>query len=424
MEDKTEKINIIFKSLSDFFDSLNFNETWSIILASAVICIGIIIGAIVINIISSKILVKLISRLVKKTSTNWDDVIFKRGVFNRLSRLVPALFVFLTISLAFPLYESISDFIKRLAVAYMIIIVISVLEALISSVDDIYKKHEVSKRRPITGYLQILKIFLFIMGIGLVITTILNKSPIALLSGIGALSAVLLLVFKDSILGFVASIQLTANNMVRIGDWIEMPQYGADGDVIDVTLQSVKVQNWDKTITTIPIYSLVSGSFKNWRGMSESGGRRIKRSINIDIGSIKFCSKEMIANFKKFRHISEYISSKEKEIGEYNKDFKVDEAFLVNGRHLTNIGTFRAYLEGYLRNHPKISKDMTFLIRQLPAVSDGLPIEIYVFCSDTAWVNYEGIQADIFDHIFAVIPEFELRVFQNPSGADLKNIKC
>lgn len=414
----------MYDFINDLFHSLKLDESLSSILTSAVICVGIIIAAIVLNLVSGKVLVKLIKKIVKKTSISWDDVVFRRGVFNRLSRLVPALLVFLTCHLAFPDYEILSAFIERAAVAYMIIVVISVLEALISSVDDIYKKHEVSKRRPITGYLQILKIFLFIMGIGLVVTTILNKSPIALLSGIGALSAVLLLVFKDSIMGFVASIQLTANNMVRIGDWIEMPKFGADGDVTDVTLQSIKVQNWDKTITTIPIYSLVSGSFKNWRGMSESGGRRIKRSLNIDINSIKFCTEEMLKNFSKFKSISEYIAGKEKEIGEYNSGFTVDKAFLVNGRHLTNIGTFRAYLEGYLRNHPKIHKDMTFLIRQLPVTAEGLPMEIYVFCNDTAWVSYEGIQADIFDHIFAVIPEFELRVFQKPSGADLKEIKC
>ena len=332
--------------LSKFLRGLNFNETFSTIAASVVICLAIILLALLINLISKKILVRLIHKLVKKTKTTWDDVIVEKGVFNRLSRIIPAVFIFFTCALAFPAGKVIDgvisqfaavDFIKRISSAYMIIVVISVLDALLTAVNDIYRKHEISKRRPITGYLQVVKIFLFIVGFGLIITTLLNKSPVVLLSGIGALSAVILLVFKDSIMGFVASVQLTANNLVRIGDWIEMPKYGADGDVIDVTLQSIKVQNWDKTITTIPIYSLVSGSFKNWRGMNESGGRRIKRSIRIDMTSIEFCTKETLGKFKKFCHISEYISRKEKEIGDFNKEFKIDEAFLINGRHLTQV---------------------------------------------------------------------------------------
>jgi miniconductance mechanosensitive channel len=254
----------------------------------------------------------------------------------------------------------------------------------------------------------------------IVLSILIGESPTVLLGGLGAMTAVLLLIFKDSILGFVAGIQLSTNNMVVIGDWIDMPKYGADGDVIDITLTTVKVQNWDKTITTIPTYALISDSFKNWRGMSESGGRRIKRSVYIDMTSVKFCTAETIERFRKIQYLSEYIENKTRELDEYNTARGVDNAVLVNGRRMTNLGTFRAYISAYLRNHPKIHQNMTFLVRHLEPTPQGLPIQIYVFSNDQVWANYEAIQADIFDHILAVIPEFDLRVFQYPAGADLR----
>jgi miniconductance mechanosensitive channel len=232
-----------------------------------------------------------------------------------------------------------------------------------------------------------------------------------------------MLIFKDSILGLVAGIQLSTNQMLHIGDWIEMPKYGADGDVIDISLTTLKVQNWDKTITTIPTYALISDYFKNWRGMSESGGRRIKRSINIDVTSIKFCTQEMLDKFKRFKCIREYVERKLEEIDTHNTSEGVDESDLVNGRHLTNIGTFRAYVAAYLRSHPRVHQGMTFLVRHLQPTAEGLPIQIYIFSNDQAWANYEAIQADIFDHILAVVPEFELRVFQNPTGADFQALQ-
>ncbi len=259
-------------------------------------------------------------------------------------------------------------------------------------------------------------------GLVLIVTTILDKSPLGILSGIGALSAVLLLVFRDTILGLVAGVQLSSNAMIHIGDWIEMPKYGADGDVIDVTLQTVKVQNWDKTITTIPIYSLVSDSFKNWRGMSESGGRRIKRAISIDMRTVKFCTLEMIDRFKRYALIGDYVTRRQAEITAHNAERGLDETDLLSSRRMTNLGTFRAYIAAYLRSHPMINKEMTFLIRHLPPGPTGLPIEIYVFSADKVWANYEGIQADIFDHLLAVIPEFELEVFQQPSGSDIERL--
>jgi len=243
-----------------------------------------------------------------------------------------------------------------------------------------------------------------------------------LVGGLGAFSAVLLLVFKDAILGLVAGVQLTANDMLRPGDWISMPKYDADGTVTDITLTTIKVQNWDKTISTVPAYSLFTDSFKNWRGMEESGGRRIKRSINIDMTSVKFCTEPMLEKYKQFQHIIDYVKNTEVEIQKYNSDKRVNTKVVVNGRRQTNIGVFRAYLYAYLQSHPDVRNDMTFLIRQLQPGEYGLPIEIYVFSKVQAWAQYEAIQADIFDHILAVIPEFDLRVFQNPSGGDFKSL--
>jgi miniconductance mechanosensitive channel len=258
---------------------------------------------------------------------------------------------------------------------------------------------------------------------GIFIVSILtDQSPWGILSVLGGFTVVLMLVFKDTILGFVASIQLSGHDMVRVGDWIEMPKYGADGDVIDVTIHTVKVRNWDKTITTIPTYGLVSDAFKNWRGMSESGGRRIKRSMHIDMSSIKFCTDEMLEHFEKFELLKEYLQQKKEELSTYNKEHNVDGSQLINGRRQTNIGVFRAYIVAYLKNNPKIHQAMTFLVRHLEPTPDGLPIQIYVFSNDQAWANYEAIQADIFDHLLAAAPEFDLRVFQNPTGYDFSKI--
>lgn len=408
--------------LIDFFSETGLNEKFSVLFAKIAIVIGILIVAFLANLIAKKVFLRIINKVVEKTKTKWDDIIVERGVLTKLSHLAPALIVFFLIRLAFPERDAVVEIIQRFTIAYMIGVVMLVVNALLNAGHDIYNTYEVSKSRPIKGYVQVIKIFIIIISLILIVTTLLNKSPLGILSGIGALSAVLMLVFKDSILGLVASIQLTANNMVKIGDWIEMPSYGADGDVIEINLQSIKVQNWDKTISSIPIYAFVSNSFKNWRGMQESGGRRIKRSINLDMRSIRFCTAEMVEKFKEIRYLRDYIESKTAEIEEYNKEHEVKPGDLINGRHLTNVGTFRIYLVEYLKNHPKINKEMTFLVRQLPPGKCGLPIEIYVFSNDQAWANYETIQADIFDHVLAVLPAFELKVYQEPSGWDLQQI--
>jgi miniconductance mechanosensitive channel len=413
--------------MSDILMSLmlriGFIEDRAIIATKIIIIIGILILSFVANLIAKKVIIRLIKKLVKRTKTSWDDIVVERGVLTRLSHLAPALVVYFLIRIPFPENDVVIDIIQRIAVAYMIGIVALTLNSILNAAHDIYNTYEVSMTRPIKGYIQVVKVAIIIVALILIVTTILNKSPIGILSGIGALSAVLMLVFKDSILGLVASIQLSANNMVHIGDWIEMPKYGADGDVIEITLQSIKVQNWDKTITSIPIYALVNDSFKNWRGMQESEGRRIKRSINIDMRSIKFCTPGLVEKFRKIRYLKEYMDRKTEEIELYNAEREVSPEDMINGRRLTNVGTFRAYLVEYLRNHPKIHEKMTFLVRQLPPGRDGLPIEIYVFSNDQNWANYEGIQSDIFDHVLAVLPEFELRVYQEPSGWDIQEIK-
>jgi miniconductance mechanosensitive channel len=380
------------------------------------LALGIIILAWLCNYIARKFLLRALSFFIKRSETKWDDALQERRVFSRLSHLAPALVIYFSA----PLFLPVQPLIERLSMAYMILAGLLVLNSFLNAVIDIYRTFEISRQRPIKGYIQVAKIIIFIFVGITMISVLMDRSPWLLLSGLGAMTAVILLIFKDSILGLVASVQLSQNDMVRIGDWIEMPKYGADGDVIDVTLNTVKVQNWDKTITTIPAYALISDSFKNWRGMSESGGRRIKRAIYIDMNSIEFCTKEMLDRFEKYQLIENYIKAKRIEIADYNRDHAVDTSELVNGRNLTNVGTFRAYLAAYLKNHPKIHNDMTFLIRHLTPGQYGLPIEIYVFSNDQIWANYEAIQADIFDHILAVIPKFDLRVFQNPTGSDFR----
>lgn len=372
--------------------------------------------------ITKKVLLKILKKVTKRTSSNWDDILLEKKVFNRLAHLIPALIAHSLIGFVLKDFPQALSFARACINIYMIIMVLLSFDSFLNSLHQIYQTLKISKDRPIMGYIQVVKIIVYFISIIIILSIILDKKPTALFAGLGAMAAVLMLVFKDTILGFTASIQLTANDMVKIGDWISMPSHRADGDVIEVTLNTVKVQNWDKTISTIPTYALVSESFSNWRGMEESGGRRIKRHINIDMKSVKFCSAEMIEKFKKIQYIKNYIEEKEQEITEYNKQNNIDETISVNGRRLTNFGTFRYYLEEYLGDHPNIHNDMTFLVRQMQPSELGIPIEVYVFSKDQAWSNYEKIQSDIFDHILAVIPEFELSVFQNPTGDDFNKL--
>jgi miniconductance mechanosensitive channel len=396
----------------------NISAEWAGHIAGILVGVSIIVISVLSTLFVKRVVVARLNYYIENNTIKWDNAIVEHRVLNRLVHFVPAMTIYL-FAQSFPNY---SEVIQRLSLAYMIIAAIITLIALLDAISDIYLNFEISKVKSITVLIQVLKISVWILGgIGF-IATLLNKSPVLLFSGIGALAAVLSFVFKDTLLGLVASAQLAANDMVRIGDWIEMPKQNADGFVTDITLYTVKVQNWDRTITTIPTYSLISDSFKNWRGMQQSGGRRIKRSIYIDATSIKFCTEEMLERFEKFQYISGYIKQKKEELEKHNKENHVDPTQLVNGRRLTNIGTFRAYIQAYLKNHPGIHSGMIQMARHLTPTEHGLPIEVYAFTNDTAWVKYEAIQADIFDHILAVIPQFDLRLHQIPTGYDLRSI--
>ncbi|MBC8367172.1 mechanosensitive ion channel family protein [bacterium] len=384
--------------------------------------VAIILLAWIVDLLTRRILLVILRRIIRHTKTRWDDALLDRKFLHRVAHLAPALVVSLTAPLVFGGMDTAMLVINKAVSLYIALLGLLAFFSFLDGLLDIYRSYAVSKNRPIKGYLQVVKIIVGIAVSIYIISALMGRSPVVLLGGLGAMTAVLLLIFKDTILGFVASIQLTGNDMIRMGDWISMPQYGADGDVIDLTLTTVKVQNWDKTITTIPTYALVASSFQNWRGMDESGGRRIKRAVNIDMTSIEFCTDEMIDRFRRFRILGDYITGKEKEIAEWNNAQAVSEEALVNGRRMTNVGTFRAYVTEYLRQHPMLKQDMTCMVRQLKPGEDGLPIEIYTFSSDQRWVEYEGIQADIFDHILAVLPQFGLRIFQNPTGADFRKL--
>jgi miniconductance mechanosensitive channel len=380
----------------------------------------IIIIAIISDFILKRVIINIIERVVKKSKTIWDDILLNKKILIRLSHLAPALILFYLLRFVLYDYENIITIIQGAIKVYIVILSLMIIDPLVNGLHNIYQTLPVSKDRSIKGYMQVVKIIIYFIAILLIISILFNKEVAKLLAGLGAIAAILILVFKDTLLGFVASIQLSANNMIKVGDWITMPKHNADGTVTEISLHTVKVQNWDKTIITIPTYALVSDSFTNWKGMEESGGRRIKRSINIDMKSVKFCTQEMVEKFKKIQFLKEYVEEKQAEIELYNKENSIDESVIVNGRRMTNIGTFRKYLESYLEHHPKIHNDMTFMVRQLQPTDKGIPIEIYVFSNDQRWVNYESIQADIFDHIMAVIPEFDLRVFQSPSGDDFQ----
>jgi len=409
----------MFEKFQRWLIDTGVTEGIAVIMIEVIEVLGVAVLAFVANWITKSIILRVVHQAAKRTRTDWDDVLVKRRVFQRMSHLAPALVIYGMASVVFST-ENLIGLAQRGAQVYMLLVGLLVVDALLNSVNDIYQGFEVARRIPITGYLQVVKIVVTVAVIIFCISIVIDEPVFALFAGLGALTAIILLIFKDSILGLVAGIQLVANDMVRPGDWIEIPKYGADGDVVEITLNTVKVQNWDKTITTIPTYTLISDSFKNWRGMSESGGRRIKRSVPIDMGSVKFCSDEMIERFSRIQLLGAYIARKKKELAEYNQKNQIDESVLVNGRRMTNLGTFRAYLVAYLRAHPKVHQDMTFLVRQMPPSETGLPLEIYVFSNDQAWANYEAIQADIFDHILASLPEFELRPFQNPTGDDVR----
>jgi len=375
------------------------------------------------NVVARRWILRAIVAVIRRTQFTWDDRIYEHHVFRRLENVVPALVVHYGVLLVPGLPDTLSALIQRVAIAVIVLVIVLAAGALLTALNDIYSERPEAASRPIKGYLQIVKIFLYIVAVILVISQLVGRSPVFFLSGIGALTAVILLIFRDTILSFVASIQIAMNDMVRIGDWIEMPKYGADGDVIDIALHTVKVQNWDKTITTIPTNALISDSFKNWRGMSEAGGRRIKRALNIDMSSVRFLEPAEIERFGRWELLGDYIETKTEEIQAYNEGRSLPSGVIPHQRRLTNLGTFRAYVVQYLRAHPDAHAGLTLMVRQLDPTAQGLPLQVYVFTRTTAWVAYEGIQSDIFEHLLSVLPEFGLRVFQQPTGTDVQALR-
>jgi len=393
------------------------------ILAMLVLLAGMLVLLVLVDWVIRKVLVNVLTQAAKRSTTRFDDHLVQNGVLIHLARIVPLSLAVPLVSVVFSGFPTWIGAVQRLLDILLIICWTMLIRALLRSLRDHLRTKPRLADKPLDSYLQVANIFLFFIAGVIIFTTLTGKSPWAFLGAMGAASAILMLIFKDTILGFVASIQVSTNDMVRVGDWIEMPKYGADGDVIEINLHTVKVQNWDKTITTIPTYYLISDSFKNWRGMQNAGGRRIKRSINVKISSIRFLTPAEIARLRKIQLLAPYIDERQEEIDRYNAETGADRTMPVNGRNMTNVGLFRQYVLRYVKNHPQIRQDMTLLVRQLQPTEHGLPIELYMFTADTRWAVYEGIMADIFDHVLAAIKYFELEIFEAPASDDVRALR-
>ncbi|HJO18247.1 MAG: mechanosensitive ion channel [Vicinamibacterales bacterium] len=391
------------------------------LLTISVDVVAVLTLAFIADVVAKRIIVRAVVTLAARTSAQWDDAVLQHRVVHRLAHFAPAIVIYHFSVPVLGGYETWSVAIQQGCLLYMLFVAVLVSDGVLNAAVDILSSSELSRSVPLTSIVQVVKLVIYCVAAIAALSLVLGKSPVLLLSGLGAMTAVLMLVFKDPILGFIGGIQLSANQMVAPGDWIEMPAYGADGDVLEVGLTSVKIRNFDNTITTIPTYGLISGSFKNWRGMSESGGRRIKRAIHVDMNSIHFCDDETLVRLAKIPHMAAYLERKQHELVRWKAEHDADANRPSNLRRLTNVGTFRAYIVAYLRNHSMIHQEMTFLVRHLAPSAQGLPIEIYVFSRDTDWVRYEDLQADIFDHILAMAPEFGLSVYQSPSGRDVQD---
>lgn len=380
----------------------------------------IILISLIIHWVFHKVVIKLIEKMTRQSRQTWRKMLFEERLFSRLAFTVQGIILYVQVAVWL---NPGSMFYLTLQTTSLLWITLSITLSLFSMVDVfafLTRNNKSTHNLPIQGLLQAVKLFITIVAVIIVIAVLINRSPLLIISGLGAMTAVLLLVFKDPIMGLVAGIQLSANNMLRLGDWLEMPSYGADGDVIEIGLTTVKVQNWDKTITTIPTYALISDSFKNWQGMSEAGGRRIMRSIYIDVNSVKFMDQKLYDHLLEAKLLAPYLKEKQAEVDSSNQSQQIDMNMKVNGRRLTNLGTLRAYLINYLKNHPDIHQELTMLVRQLAVENHGIPLQIYAFTNTTAWAEYEDIQADIFDHLYAIIDAFDLRIHQSPGSADLQ----
>lgn len=398
--------------------NMNLTEPYSIYVSNGIMLLEVLLAAWLLNLIIRLVIKRVVWQVTKRTRNTWDDIFFENQVFRRLSHIGPAILVY-AFSGAFT-FPWLQLTLERGALVYICICTVWFIDSLLVSVQTIYQHFPAARDRPIKGYLQGIKIVVVIVALIFAVSAILGQRPTMLLGTLGAFTAVLMLIFRDPILGIVAGIQLAGNNMVRVGDWVEVPHAGADGEVVDVTLTTVVVQNWNKTLTMIPIYLLVSKSFTNWRGMSESGGRRIKRALNVDISSIRFLDEALLEKLRGVALLQDYLAERLSAHKELRGQKALDDDDLINGPALTNVGVFRTYISKYLDDHPHINKDLTFLIRQLPPGDSGLPIEVYVFSGKQGWIEYENIQSDIFDHLLAVAPFFELSIFQKPAGGDVR----
>jgi miniconductance mechanosensitive channel len=372
------------------------------------------------NWVVKRILLRGLYRVLEATSLGQDQALADSRISARLANIVPALILSAGIGLVPHLPAAAVTVVRNVCSAFIVLTVALAISASLSLMNVFYRRRPGAHLKPIKGYVQVVKILVFVIAAILIIATLIDRSPLILLSGLGAMAAVLMLIFQDTLLSLVASVQISSSDIIRVGDWIEMPQLNADGDVIDIALHTVKVQNWDKTITSIPTKRFISDPFKNWRGMQECGGRRIMRSLYLDQTSIGFLNPEEIARLQRISLLRHYLKHKHSELLSWNSALAEDGQEPANTRRITNIGTFRAYVEQYLRQHPQIHQDMTQLVRQLSPTADGLPLQLYCFTNTTAWGSYESIQSDIFDHLLAILPEFGLRVFQHPSGADMR----
>ena len=381
-------------------------------IGSIVLLVACLVG----NFVTRKFIIQGIQKFIKNSKNDWDDIFLENKVFNSLSTLVPLILIEYLSPTILSNFTSLIPFVHIVVKVSLVFVITSVLIKALKAFEEVSTRIPSFKDKPIMSYVQLANIMIYVVSAILIFATILDRDPFALLGALGALTAVLMLVFKDTILGLVASIQISSHDMVRVGDWVSMPKYGTDGDVLEITLNTVKIQNWDKTISTIPTYAFISDSFKNWRGMTDSKGRRIKRSLNIDMTSIKFCTDEEIANYKNIEMLKDYIESIQGEIGIHNDSNSHDKSSLLNGRNLTNIGLFREYAHQYLMANKNLRTDLTLMVRQLEPTENGLPIEVYCFSNNINWVAYENIQADIFDHLLSSISNFDLEIFQNPTG--------
>jgi miniconductance mechanosensitive channel len=419
LAEKYPSINIDTSWLTDFFN-IDPRIAYYINLPILLFCLFLI--GIVSWLITKKLIVNAIHKLFLKTKMTWDDLLIEKKIFDKLAYIIPAVLVIFTVPSILVEYPKLSSYIVTLAMIVILLVIIWTIIALLAVFDIILSKSPIFKDKPITSYIQVLNIVVYFVGGILILSLLLGKSPFYFLGAMGAMTAILLLIFKDTILGFVASVQMSVYDMVRVGDWIAMPKYDADGDVMSINLSTVKVQNWDKTITTIPTYAFITDSFKNWRGMSNSGGRRIKRAIYLKVSSFCFCDNEMLEQFKQYTLIRDYILQKEIEIKKSNSSLIDNESNPVNIKSLTNIGVFRVYAENYLLSNPKINTEMTTMVRQLDPTSQGMPLEIYCFTYEKEWEKHEVIKSDIFDHLLTITSQFQLEVFEEPTGRDFRNI--